>query len=393
MAYDDLIIGSGLSALGAALALFRKKRRVLCIAGDPHGKISAYPGMNVPCEHEGPGGLGNFWHGVIPLAHSKLFNDLETITAELFSYFYPDFPSDRLGNDALFVPYRPIRPFSHLARLSKASTQLEIWETPALSLRRSSTGVVCGTTQGVVEADRAWIACGALGTPRLLERSQLVEPKDRSVSDHLIGYAGLVATDNVPWIVRTPARVAGGLIFDCDYDAQREVMYMPRPAHFDFAGLDAGIAKRAVFGLPTSRIVAGLAGRLSPGLVAEALYNKLGLFPKAKKYSVNYIMEAPALYRFSAASNLTRPSPSMIAQLVNKAVKRVPFEGLQPTQRPDLFIPGIHLHNSLSAEEREEFGGQNVISVIDASILQSIGPEHHSFRMLAQAYKRVSAES
>lgn len=392
MAFDDLIVGSGLSALGTALALSRTGRRVLCLAGDSPGRLSTYPGMNVPCEFEGPGGLGNFWHGVIPLARSRSFESLEEVTVrELLEHFYPGLPTESVGSDALFVPYRPIRPMVHLNALAQDSKRFEMWQTHALSVRRVDGGIMCQTARGTVEADRAWIACGALGTPRLLERSGLVEPKQRTVSDHIIGYAGLLSAHESPAVVRKPRRVTGGLLFPCDYGAQRDVLYMPRPARFDFARLDAGIAKRAVFGLPTSRIIAGLAGRLSPGLLAEALYNKFGLFPVAPSYSVNYMIEAPALYRLDPDQGLLPPAADTIAGITGKAVEQAPFEGLQPTRRPELFVPGVHLHGSLTNEEREEFAGADRMTVVDASALTSVGPDHHSFRMMALAYQRAGS--
>jgi len=394
MAYDDLIIGSGISALGVALALSGTGRRIACLAGDDRGQLSTYPGTNVPCDFTGAGGLGNFWHGVVPLAFSTGFENLDKNSArELLTHFYPGLSPEVMGSDMLFVPYRPIRPTTHFATLASRSKRLEVRRTQVLSLRRSSGGVTCETTQGIVNASRAWIACGALGTPRLLERSGLVKPRERTVSDHIIGYAGLIDSQHVPAFVRRPRRVSEGVLFGCAYDHGRSVLYMPRPARFDFSRLDAGMTKRALFGLPTSRIVAGLMGRFSLGLLSEAVYNKFGLFANARRYSVNYIAEAPALYRLCPKRGLLAATDEAVAQITSQAVGKTPLDGLEPTRRPDLFLPGVHLHSSLTLDEQAEFCGDGPISVVDASMLRSIGPEHHTFKMMALAHQRASAAS
>jgi hypothetical protein len=68
-----------------------------------------------------------------------------------------------------------------------------------------------------------------------------------------------------------------------------------------------------------------------------------------------------------------------------------PFADLKPSQRPELYIPGIHLHHSLDlvALRRD---GINVegspLQVVDASILDEIGPNHHSFAMMLASHRQ-----
>ncbi|MBP8235290.1 MAG: hypothetical protein KAY22_23620, partial [Rhizorhabdus sp.] len=64
--YDDIVIGSGLTALGTVLGL-PAARRVLVIAGPQDGQLSHYQaGRPAPSSYLGFGGLGRYWHGVIP---------------------------------------------------------------------------------------------------------------------------------------------------------------------------------------------------------------------------------------------------------------------------------------------------------------------------------------
>ena len=67
MVCDDLVIGSGLAALGVVRGL-PKGRRIVVVAGQPGVSVRRYDeASGIPCENLGIGGLGAFWHGVIPL--------------------------------------------------------------------------------------------------------------------------------------------------------------------------------------------------------------------------------------------------------------------------------------------------------------------------------------
>ena len=65
--YDDIVIGSGLSAIGTVLGL-PATRRVLVLCGPAESATQYYDSTRrSPCSYLGYGGLGNFWHGVIPM--------------------------------------------------------------------------------------------------------------------------------------------------------------------------------------------------------------------------------------------------------------------------------------------------------------------------------------
>ena len=67
MIYDHIIVGSGLAALGAAMAT-RPEEHVLVLAGNQEGQFNYYnSARTTPCAFDGFGGLGNAWHGVIPM--------------------------------------------------------------------------------------------------------------------------------------------------------------------------------------------------------------------------------------------------------------------------------------------------------------------------------------
>src|SRR5690242_6113156 len=117
--FDDLVIGSGLSALGTVLGL-SPARRVLVIAGPETLRTLFYePTSAVPSAHLGHGGLGNFWHGVIPTGGRENFAASQPAEFEqLCAWFYPGLQvAARLGKPFLFVPWKPIRPANAWLRL------------------------------------------------------------------------------------------------------------------------------------------------------------------------------------------------------------------------------------------------------------------------------------
>ncbi|RYY22808.1 MAG: hypothetical protein EOP62_22175 [Sphingomonadales bacterium] len=396
MPYDDIIIGSGLSALAVALGLRGGRRRILIIAGAESG-FRHYPGANVPAARGGRGGMGGYWHGVIPLSLQHRPRGLDDESwARLADHFYPEAAlSDHIGQGQYFVPRRPIRPADHFAALA-GQGEVEIADIDATRIEpeQGADGlhrIISGDQQ--FQARRIWVCAGALATPALLARSGFIDGGKRSVSDHIIGYAGQIAAEEgSESMMATVARRREGVFFPFRFGGAHDHFFTLRPARFDFAKVDAGIAKRAVFGLPTSRIVSGLAGDISPGLIAEAFYNKFGLFAHAARYSVYFQTVAADAYLIEEDGQLALNPDRRVANAIAAANAAAPFANIARTQQPELYIPGIHLHGSLTRLECDRFGPEREfrkIHLVDAAALRDIGPEHHSFAMMAAAYRRA----
>lgn len=357
--------------------------------------LETYPDTNVPAAYLGEGGLGRYWHGVIPLSESEGFPSVtrEDIGHQL-EIFYPGFVADAFPADSLFVPYRPIRPMAHLDTLAAKHPTFVLRAGTVERIKDGGINAEVHLDDGEILKCREVIcAAGALGTVRLLMRSDLIGKNERKVSDHVIGYAGRIRRERLEDAGQISLwRSRHGIVFPCHYSVDRRVLYSIRPARFDFAALDTGIEKRAIFGLPTSKVVAGIMGKLSPGLAAEALYNRFGIGGGARWQSVNYFVEGKGLYTLDEKTNLVPPPLDYIRELAQFAVRSVPFEGLERSRRPELYIPSIHLHASLDPEERERFDpfGNCAIKAVDASRLFAIGPAHHSFKMMIQAYQALS---
>lgn len=391
--FDDIVIGSGLAALGTVLGL-APARRVLVLGGEQVGRFSHYDARGaVPCAYSGLGGLGGYWHGVIPFSRQ---HDVEggdsAAFATLFKRFYPRVPiDDWMGRPALFVPWKPIRPATELAALAASrGGALTILPALATAIRMTPDGAQVGSTAGSFSARHVWVAAGALHTPALLATSFGPAVRRTHVADHVLSYVGQVDGATTPRTHRTPQ----GVFFPAHHDEGRTALYTLRPARFSFRQLDHGIEQRAAFGLPTGNAVAKVMRSMSPGLLAEAFYNRFGLFAKAPRYSIYAQTPVDCAYALGDGVTPLTPDTALIEASSQQARIRQPFAGAVLSQRPDLYIPGIHLHHSLNTDALHAAGinrAGDAVQVVDAAALSHIGSEHHSFKMMTAAYRRAQA--
>lgn len=400
MEYDDIVIGSGLAALGTVLGL-AERRRVLVIGGPLTGKSVYYAGAGggIPCAHEGFGGLGNFWHGVIPTATRGNLAVEPNAFADLARYFFPEAGlAERLGRPFYFVPWRAIRPRKEWARLQAArGAGLAISHEFAQSFELQADRCVVRTEGAAHAAARLWVAAGALHTPRLLDGSLGEIVSRPTLSDHVLCYLGQVDRGKhvsipPPWVERNPQ----GVWFQCRYDAADSSLYTMRPARFSYATLDHGIQQRSAFGLPTGGALAKILRIGSAGLIAEALFNRCGLFPGARIQSTYAQIQVKDAYSLSPGQVAPVMRTEVIQAAIAHARAHVPWRELIPSRQPRLFIPVIHLHHSVSTAALARLGLSGPgsrLRVVDASVQEDIGPEHHSFKMMVAAYAAAKRAS
>ena len=239
-------------------------------------------------------------------------------------------------------------------------------------------------------ARHVWIGAGCLQTPFLLNRSFHPGIARDHVSDHALCYVGMVGQRAGPRV----ARHREGAFFEAFYGERRDTLYTLRPARFEYRQLDHGIEQRAVFGMPTGSAMRKIARRLSPGLLAEAFFNRFGLFPQAACYSVYGQTAVRDAYALRDAELPIVARTEVIAEATRSAREHAPFAGLRPSRRNDLYIPGIHLHHSVHVPALQSLGINEPggsIHVIDASVTTEIGPEHHSFNVMFRAFNAVAA--
>ncbi|MFN0185523.1 MAG: hypothetical protein ACKVQR_17055 [Aquabacterium sp.] len=393
MGIDDIVIGSGLAALGAVLGLSAERdRRILVLTGPPDGAHLHFDERRVaPCARLGPGGLGCDWHGVIPLGLRPLF---KASTPEAFKTFFEGFYphaalAGRLGGDWVFVPWRPIRPYPRLMDLSvRSEGQLSLVPETAVDVRCVDGGVEVHTAQRTHRARRVWLAAGAMRTPPLLARSLAPRAVRDRASDHVFCYLGQLQPERAPAV----ARSRDGILLPVHVDAAQTALYSTRPAAFDFRRLDHGIELRALFGLPTGSAVAKIARRSSLGLLVEAFYNRFGLFGSVGLHSAYAQLLVSDAYRYSAGSRPLQADLPAIQTAMDRARRHQPFANLTPSRQQQAYVPGIHLHHTVEPAALRAAGiddPDSPVQVVDASTLVDIGPEHHSFKMMLSAYERA----
>jgi hypothetical protein len=404
--FDDLVVGSGLAALGAVMGLLSsplisgpsgRERRIGVLCGPSSNEFFYYnASRTVPCAFLGDGGLGSHWHGVIPTGWRHNFGVADDAAfAALFGQFYPQAVSRlKLGEPGFFVPWLAIRPAAELQKLANLHTngRLTLIREAALDLNFNERGVSVSSSSGARSASRVWVAAGALHTPALLAKSLAPRAPRTLVSDHAFCYIGQVDGQAAPRIVRT----GDGLLYPARYDVDNTALYTLRPAAFAFRRLDHGIEQRAVFGLPTGNAVAKITRRMSPGLLVEAFYNRFGFFGGTRMHSV--YAQTPAIDAYElclagADGALLRPVDGRIRSATDAARAAQPFANLRMSQRPELAIPGIHLHHTLDLKALAEAGintPDSPVQVVDASVLMNIGPDHHSFKMMLSAHARAA---
>lgn len=353
MDVDDLVIGSGLAALGTVLGLLtHADRRIAVYAGPAVGRFAYYDTRaTVPCAYLGEGGLGGHWHGVIPTGlRGRVGLCEQAAFASLFAQFYPCTDiATRLGEAGTFVPWRAIRPGPALRRLAErfGPERLRLVNDDVADLRLAERGVSVTAPSGPCRARRGWLAAGTLHSPGLV--AQLSGAAVRGVvADHAFCYVGHVEGQHLPRVRWS----RDGALFPARYDSADTALYTLRPAAFAFRELDAGIEQRALFGLPTGNAVAKIARRMSPGLLTEAFYNRAGLFGNTRVHSVYAQVRVPDAYDTPGAAGAAGAAAALIARsadiraATDAARAHQPYRGLRPSRKLDIFVPGIHLHHS-----------------------------------------------
>ncbi len=390
--YDEVIVGSGLSALGTILGI-PDNRRTLVLCGQHTGYFEYYNASSpTPCAYHGLGGLGESWHGVIPMAWRTAELPVEeVIFKKIFRHFYPNTDIDRcLHSKQLFVPWRPIRPARELSIIQQQrKSALRLVHESVSSLRRNEQDITVVTATGEYTAKRVWLAAGPLHTPRIISQSIGTDISRGTVSDHVVCYLGQVDS----FAATKPTITKSGVLFPAFYGESTSTLYTLRPARFSFKTLDAGIEQRAAFGLPTGGVIRKLFRSMSPGLLSEAIYNRTGLFSQASCYSLYAQIHVPDAYEFTKSRYPLKPIRSAIDTAIVKATHMQPFNNVSHSKRKDIFLPGIHLHSSIDAKALSAHDidtPKSAVQIVDASAISSIGPEHHSFRVLCNATRRAT---
>ena len=286
--YEDIVIGSGLAALGAVIGLARSTR-VLVLCGPAQGQFSHYDARgSVPSAY-----LGDGWprqrlarrhpdRVVRPLRPARRRRSSQPCS----SHFYPRTdPGLGSADPGCSCPGgRSVRATSSPACSNRAARKLtpgvRNWHCPS---GRTTPG--CGDTgTATLRARRVWVAAGALHTPGLLDALA----GQRHGAWRGVGPCGLL-------------RRPGGRPARAGHPRNRDGAFFPRLARrmrrravhpatrraLPIRTLDYGIEQRAVFGLPTGSAMAKITKRMSPGPAGRGLLQPLRpLRQRAGRHSI-----------------------------------------------------------------------------------------------------------
>jgi hypothetical protein len=399
MVYDDIIIGSGLTALATAYGL-PPNRRVLVLTGGKQDRISYYDiNSKIPCQNFGFGGLGSYWHGVIPMHYTEKLSSIpDCRITEIFQLFYPNESLTNLINSPwLFIPYKPIRPKPHWHKLSESRSDfLKLANTSARKIHQENNlwAVQIDNNQ-YMKSTRLWIAAGALGTPALLEESEDYSSSVLStVSDHLILYVGQINRKIHPHIPTPQIKhTSNGYWMKASSDFGNSGLMITKPAYFAYKTLDQGIEQRSAFGLPTSGIMKKVISAGSLGFITESIFNKFGLLPNSSVLSLYAQIRVKDGYRRLPQMQGVQADEKCITTSIKNFRNKLKQEELLLSRRPDLYIHGIHMHRTLNSDILSSLGIDTETSscaIVDASAIDDIGSEHHSFRLMVRAFHRAS---
>ena len=238
---------------------------------------------------------------------------------------------------------------------------------------------------------RLWVCAGALHSPALLDASLDVKVSRPFVSDHVFCYLGQIDRSRAGIPPPCAERTRDGVWFKGSYDASGRALCTMRPALFSFRRLDYGISQRST-SLKNGR--ARRIGQTSLGLFVEALYVRSALFSGARMHSVYAQINVPDAYQFDTEGPRIVARGEVIQGVIDGVRARSPWSDMQKSRQPKLFIPSSHLHGSVDVDLLAAAGVDGPASrvqVIDASVLRDIGPDHHSFKLMAAAFQRAQA--
>jgi hypothetical protein len=364
------LIGSGLTAVGALLALQRIRGLQLDhYIGDNGNAAKSWSYYNEQMASSvQAGGLSQFWHGVIPVI-SDYSSDADF--RQIFNYFYGsiDEQSD------LFIPYRPIRGKIVCRKL------ISTMDLKALTIKGMADLNLIEFCSGETHRESSFneydLIILAIGE---LEFSELLHLKGikHEVVDHICGFVGKSHISNFADALNVK-HVWTGHYRRCILVSDTTI-FTGRPAasHFlpkkKMAEINYGVSKK--------EIMAQLLKAGNIGKIKEAIFNRYGLtITKTDYLNIHYQKTVPVELdhknKVVNFPNLSRHISPVFSEFEEH------LGSLE--MKPDInFYPGTHLRVKLDYN----FHAKLVTPLLEPNYIYS--PFHHSFQKLVQMYKRVN---
>ena len=404
MSYDICIIGSSLSAMGFLHGLsennFCRGKKIVLILDDRNQVIDYPAHPQVPLEFNAAGGLSNLWHSIIPCSSPKLgfsgynFDSYSTFLRHYYPFLGDEFSTNSFFHySTLFVPFFRLRAlpriFSFSEIISTNGNKIDVVSTHVSKICRSNGFFESFLADGSsVLSRKIVLGVGSLSVIPLLSSFFGIAKLDGQASDHIILYHGVIDAYRQGY-QPIRSRNFSGYIFQAPYSADLNSIYYSRPALFDFSQLDYPILHRSSLGFKRSFFSCS---SYSLGLLAEQLNNRFSLaFPSTHRsiYSQTLAVDSYS-WSYAQGSFSINYNKSVINSAISNARDQLPWRFFSDSKwtSSQQFIPGVHLHNSVSGTAlADALASSDGITCLGSSVVSCIGAEHHGFRAAYISYQ------
>ncbi len=375
--YDYVVIGSGLAALGASIAL-DEYSKTYCIVGRDFKYENLYPNGQLITSHLF-GGASNFWHGVIPMAQFK-----DEKSKKLLQKFYKFTPLKGFENK-LFIPRNPIK-----SKLYFNHEKTVVGDVCTVSKHKNGVAEIRLKDGKVLFCKRIIVACGVRSTFELLASSKLIKKENATIDDHVCGYVGLVSVKSLQSLLGVGIDISinkFGYLINSYLDEEVDVLYTFRPAHFEMKNETNQLRGGPVYGKGGKiKVIWNVIKSLKLGRLIEAFSLKSGIWFKPKIVSIHFQVVGRKIHKKVGNDWSVCNKHDDLLQRVGSSVKETGFPIADGFYEQPVYF-GNHLFNLDVINIESDLWG--VIDVVDASTEVNIGGYHHSFRQLIRAYEVI----
>lgn len=368
------LIGSGISSIGAMLALQKHKDiKIDHFIGSKQKNLINYKYENgQPASCISYGGLSSYWHGVIPISK-------EHISIENFKYIFNKlYPNSLEQNYELFVPIKPIRGINQFKNFQKLYTG-EYNKIDALveELDQYDEKINVKYSKNIIKSyDMVILAIGDIEASFLLDLND-----DVVFYDHVNGYLGQVNEPLFNSRLSTKLNKKG----HCKkiLHETNDNLLFSRPVISSTKTVQS--IDQLNFGLRSSDVILSLLKNLSFNKLNEAIYNRFGFqIFKTNKISIHYQKTVNAFINKEKKEVKLEFNDSDFSYLMNSFKKNFDFKSFQECKFN--FYPGTHIRARLKTKNTLK---PNLITCFqnDNNVLS---PYHHSFKKLVKTYNDVT---
>lgn len=376
---DICIIGSGVSALGAVMGVKGNdniKKANICLIADDRDRVDYYDSGQI-LRYLGFGGTGKYWHGVIPTY------PLSEAKKNIFQFFFGDM--DYIwGRPMLFVPRSPIRPNFYIRQLIEKE---EYIRDSVNKLILADDGVYILLNSGKkVFAKSVYCAAGVIGTLGILYRSNIIN-NEITIGDHICGFVGFIGKDDIEGILGEEVKpIFGrkGYAVPCMFSDDGRTLFSFRPSRFEMKEVRNQLRGGPKFSVDRKKLILEIFKSKSIGRISEALSLRYGMLFSADKYSIHFQYECKEAHLLDLAKERLYPSFKDNDVLRNVLPEVNKIFGIQNIP-PQKFYYGTHLFGAMGLPSIPP-----EITIVDSTLVNSIGGGHHSFSQMAYAKEVLS---